>query len=191
MEGGFTLVELLVVVAIIGILATVVVISYSGAQMKARDAKRISDLNTINSAIQIWYTSSGASNYLDGNCNNQYYTASDPGLNSILVPTYLPAIPADPNALGYYNTDYTYFTPNHNNTAGSCVPANLKYTSTYYYLLANLEDSTNKNKNWSQDTFLSDSTNGLVAGTNWGMHNWHWTTSTRDAYNFYYIKGGN
>ena len=56
---AFTLVELLVVVAIIGILATVVVISYSGAQKKARDARRKSDVNTISQAAQLFFTDNG------------------------------------------------------------------------------------------------------------------------------------
>ena len=49
---AFTLVELLVVVAIIGILATVVVISYSGATIKAKNSAIISDVNQANTAIQ-------------------------------------------------------------------------------------------------------------------------------------------
>lgn len=44
---GFTLVELLVVVAVIGILASIVLPSLSGSRAKARDAKRVEDLQSI------------------------------------------------------------------------------------------------------------------------------------------------
>ena len=51
---GFTLIELLVVVVIIAILAVVVFLSYSGAQSKARDTRRISDITTIKGALTMF-----------------------------------------------------------------------------------------------------------------------------------------
>ena len=54
-KKGFTLIELLIVVAIIGILAAIVVINLDGAQAKSRDTRRISDLDTIAKAFQIYY----------------------------------------------------------------------------------------------------------------------------------------
>jgi prepilin-type N-terminal cleavage/methylation domain-containing protein len=45
--AGFTLVELLVTISIIGILATLGFIAFGGARDKARDAKRMNDLNQI------------------------------------------------------------------------------------------------------------------------------------------------
>jgi type II secretion system protein G len=51
---GFTLIELLVVVAIIGILATVVLSSLSSARESARDAKRLSDIKTIQTALEMY-----------------------------------------------------------------------------------------------------------------------------------------
>ncbi|HLP44128.1 MAG TPA: type II secretion system protein [Candidatus Nanoarchaeia archaeon] len=52
--GGFTLIELLVVIAIIGLLASVVLASLNQARLKATDAKRISDIEEINKAIQLY-----------------------------------------------------------------------------------------------------------------------------------------
>lgn len=48
MKGkGFTLVELLVVIAVIGIVSSVALVGFSGSRAKARDARRISDLQNI------------------------------------------------------------------------------------------------------------------------------------------------
>lgn len=52
---GFTLIELLIVISIISILATIIVVSYSGAQVKSRDNKRKVDVQAIASAYQIHY----------------------------------------------------------------------------------------------------------------------------------------
>ena len=46
---GFTIVELLIVIVVIGILAALVVTTYNGIQQKARDTERKTDLNAMHS----------------------------------------------------------------------------------------------------------------------------------------------
>lgn len=53
---AFTLIELLVVIAIIGLLATLAVIAVSSARLKARDARRISDIKQIQNALDLFAT---------------------------------------------------------------------------------------------------------------------------------------
>ncbi len=55
----FTLVELLVVISIISLLASIVFASLNSARAKARDAKRKADLRQLELAVQLYYDSNG------------------------------------------------------------------------------------------------------------------------------------
>jgi general secretion pathway protein G len=58
-QEGFTIVELLIVIIVIGILATLVITTFTGVQQKARDTKRQTDINAINSQINAYNAQSG------------------------------------------------------------------------------------------------------------------------------------
>lgn len=57
--SGFTVVELTIVIAVIAVLATIVLVGYSGVQERARDAKRMNDLTMIAEAIQTYRIKEG------------------------------------------------------------------------------------------------------------------------------------
>ena len=57
-KTGFTLIELLVVIAIIGILSSVVAVNVNTGRDKAKDAKRVADLQIVQLALQSHYSSS-------------------------------------------------------------------------------------------------------------------------------------
>jgi prepilin-type N-terminal cleavage/methylation domain-containing protein len=54
-ERGFTIVELLIVIVVIGILAAIVITSFSGVQAKARDSKRTTDIATLAKQFEAFY----------------------------------------------------------------------------------------------------------------------------------------
>jgi len=54
---GFTIVELLIVIVVIGILATLVIVTFTGIQQKARDSKRKTDVGAVQAALESYYSS--------------------------------------------------------------------------------------------------------------------------------------
>lgn len=89
---GFTLIEVLVVIAIIGILAAMVLASLNGSRTAARDSVRISDMRQIQSALELYANEHG------------YLYPTSLGL---LIPpngNYFTTLPVDPQT----GTAYSY-----------------------------------------------------------------------------------
>lgn len=59
-QKGFTLIELLVAVGIIGILASVSVVSVNSIRQKSRDAKRLSDVKEVQNALEAFLNNAGS-----------------------------------------------------------------------------------------------------------------------------------
>lgn len=53
---GFTLIEVLIVIIIIGILAAAVVLALNNSRAKARDVRRITDIKQMQTALELYYT---------------------------------------------------------------------------------------------------------------------------------------
>lgn len=56
---GFTIVELLIVIVVIGILALLVITTYSGIQAKARNSKRQSDVKSLQTQLEAFFSQNG------------------------------------------------------------------------------------------------------------------------------------
>ena len=105
MRRGFTLIELIVVIAIIGMLASIVMAVLVGAQKDARDKRRITDVKSLQNALELYYV------------DHQYFPRESEGANgdvstnatfhSMLEP-YLKGTPADPSGIGNGTFFYYY-----------------------------------------------------------------------------------
>ncbi|MDP3880993.1 MAG: prepilin-type N-terminal cleavage/methylation domain-containing protein [bacterium] len=56
---GFTLIEILIVVGIIGILSSVILVGLNSSRSRARDSRRITDLRQTQQGLELYYTKSG------------------------------------------------------------------------------------------------------------------------------------
>jgi prepilin-type N-terminal cleavage/methylation domain-containing protein len=116
MNRAFTLVELLIVIAIIGILTAVAAVSYTGIQARGRDAERKNDLNQIKVALTAYYNAQVPTQYLPSssncvstttNCATIAINDSTDLLTAAIKPLYIRDVPIDPTNVSPYVYEYT------------------------------------------------------------------------------------
>ncbi len=57
---GFTLIEMLIVVAIIGILASIVLLGVGPTRSRARDTRRVADMRSVQTTLELYFSKTGA-----------------------------------------------------------------------------------------------------------------------------------
>lgn len=106
---GFTLIELLVVIAIIGLLASIVLASLSTARAKARDAKRLADIESVKLALELYYSDNGKYPPTQSGPECAGNATCVGNLTSLTTGGYIGQLPADPTHKGTAY-DYRYAT---------------------------------------------------------------------------------
>jgi len=104
-KKGFTIIELLVSIVIIGILVTIMIVSYNGVQQRSRDSQRDSGVTKLKIAIEKYHADK--SQYPDVCPSGDDLSCSVSLLSTSLAP-YLSAIPHDPRNAVDSATDYRY-----------------------------------------------------------------------------------
>jgi type II secretion system protein G len=152
---GFTLIELLVAISIIGILASLLTANLSRVQSRGRDAQRIEHLNTIATALELYYNEVGTYPTRDSfnlsHPSNPTTQLVHPNNSNIV---YLDQIPKDPRSTGAFQYYY-------------CAGNDPQVPRRTYNLYANLENDNDPRRfcgvsgatSWSNSTVTCDDAN--------------------------------
>ena len=108
-QHGFTIVELLIVIVVIGILAAITIVAFNGVQDKAKFAQKRSDVIALQKYVEMYKAENGVYPSTSGNWQFQRVqgNAFIPGL----VPKYastLPMITDGPTPVDNTNNTYAY-----------------------------------------------------------------------------------
>lgn len=104
-QAGFTMVELLIVVVIIGILSVIGLNNFISSQLKARDSQRKSDLATLSKALEMYFNDK---NQYPADTNGEISDIDWGDTNGFVDNTitngaiYLPKMPKDPSLNKYF-----------------------------------------------------------------------------------------
>ncbi len=130
-QSGFTLLEILVVISIIGILIVLGAAAFSVAQQRGRDARRRGDMKAMQNAFEQYYAATG-SVYAAGDCT---------GMQDQFSSNSLPTDPKPSQSYTCVSTDSTYCacalldeTGSGNSTTNAC-----GWGAGNYYCVGNLQ----------------------------------------------------
>lgn len=140
---GFTLIELILVILIIGILASIMIVAYNGVQARARDAIRKNDIASLAKQIEIYATQNQTWNAACGDTTNTMsgYTNVTYGSNPTIT-SCLKSFDSSNKQLndpsGCVSLTDTASTCNQS-IRGAYAAYNTIATNSHYYLVAKLE----------------------------------------------------
>jgi general secretion pathway protein G len=121
-KTGFTLIEVMVVVAIIGVLLALSAAGLQGARASSRDAQRKSQLEDIRSALEIYRSDCGSYPAASGAHGLAFGTGTLVGTgvgNCSSSNVYMSAIPQDPQSVSK-GLSYEYVTSGSNTSYSLC-----------------------------------------------------------------------
>ncbi len=105
-KQGFTIVELLIVIVVIGILAAITIVAFNGVQGRARDSQRIQDMQSIVKALEIYKATNGSYPAAVGTANASGWEVSHDGtvatnfLSALVTSGTVSKVPLDPKNVG-------------------------------------------------------------------------------------------
>lgn len=172
---GFTIVELLIVIVIIGILAALVITTYNGIQARARDTARITKVKEIAKAIEAYYIdNSQYPTIQDGNgaetiCGSQTENWGHCDRNQILATALTPYMKIDPTSLSNatQGSYYYYYTSQSTNNYQ------------YYGLSVRLEGNSGQGDGgyYASEYELGNSPKYCMSTYTGSSANWKWNSA--------------
>jgi len=102
-QCGFTLIEIMIVMVIVGLMATIIVPKIMDRPEQARRIKAAADIRSIESAIALFKTDTGVYPTTSQGLES---LVSDPGVDGYHRSGYLDSVPKDP-----WGNDYVYVCP--------------------------------------------------------------------------------
>jgi general secretion pathway protein G len=148
-KAGFTLVELLLVIAIIGILASVISVNFVGIRQRARDSQRKSDIRQIQSAVELYRVDNGS--YPVRTSTYRINSGSTcPAVEAFIDSgtTYMSKVPCDPSGSSGYNAGNYYYSSDASGTT---------------YLMSSCLENANDGDSYTTATAPSPSANGTCS----------------------------
>lgn len=141
LEAGFTLVELMVVMVILGILAAMVGGNFQSSQIKGRDAQRKSDLGQVKLALEAYVNDYGV--YPAANVSGEIMACDDPVV----------ACPWGEAMQDGNNTVYMIKLPSDRQAPSRQFTYRTNATQTSYWILTSLENTRDQDWNEAVEDF--------------------------------------